>query len=337
MLTATTSLLNAQPSVSPSPTFEWLYEGRMLLIDGVPFLVIALRWWRKPGAGPLLSDTLGRLVKGVSHTGLPIARRLLPITLTATALIALGSIDHADKQGSVAEANPTVIAWQRTFGEAQRRFSAGDYEGTVLAVDQILVDRPGELSAVRLRVAANLDMRRYDDALPDLNRLVDDDPTSVDLVLERGSLYSQVQRSDHALADFWKVILLAPDNPAGYQGAGMVEFERGNLDAARLWLTRSRLLAPRDGQLARELAAVYACEGDITTAMALYDEAVRLNPRDAQTYADRAALLRKAGYPDATVSDLQKVLVLSGNLQQNQWAVRLLNSLTGLPARTRAE
>ncbi len=129
------------------------------------------------------------------------------------------------------------------------------------------------------------------------------------------------------MADFRRVVDLAPTNPAGYAGAGLVEYERGHLDLARDWFARALVLAPSDGSLARSLAGVFASAGEFDLALDLYNRAIQVDPTDAEAYAGRATVFQRVGLSDATVPDLQQVLVLTGDVQEHRWAERLLSVL----------
>jgi tetratricopeptide (TPR) repeat protein len=341
-LTATTAVLNAQPSVSPTPVLEWLYETRMVLIDGLPPLIVGVAWWKASGRRlPFRWRAVGvRLRK----RGVWLRRRLVygtgfRVGLAATVIFVGTSAVVAADQLQAAAIPPGVIAWRRDFGVAQQDYSAGEYEATVQALNGVLADRPNELAARRLRLAADLQMKRYADALPDVSWLIDAEPANPDWVLERGALEAQIQRLDLAQADFRAVAEHWPTNPAADEGVGEAAFEQGDLGAAKSWLGEALTLALTDpaarpadqGRIAREYGDVLASEGDLAGALQAYNQAVRLDPSDAQTYAARAALLRQEGRAEAIAPDLRRVLTLSGDVQQHQWAERLLQQVTKAP------
>jgi tetratricopeptide (TPR) repeat protein len=254
-------------------------------------------------------------------------RRSLVSWLALLLLLLVIAVGHASIHRR--DERPAVIAWERAYDEALRSYSAGDYRSTVDELNKVLAAVPGERSVIQLRIAANLELGRYGQTIPDLTTLIQTDPTNADLRLERGIMYERVQRADRALVDFETVITLAPTNPSGYEWAGLVNFERGHLDTATRQLNHALSLSPHDGKIARELASVMASANRLPVALALYDAAIQLNPSDARAYAERAAVLRHVGADTATIPDLQQVLVLTDDVQQQQWAVRLLGTITG--------
>ncbi|HVC33181.1 MAG TPA: tetratricopeptide repeat protein, partial [Chloroflexota bacterium] len=426
VMTATTSLLNAQPSISPPPFLDWLYGSRVILIYGVPLVAAAWRAGKLrgvdqwvSGARPCLQTAVDALMNfnfligygarrgwrdvaafqgrdarrrarpasaerpfarlpsrrrtalqsdpkamlpgrslsrpvaespwpghatpnprhathrafGIPRKGISRATFVKAATIVAFILACGAQVGS----GRAVERQPAVIGWQSAFDAAVRLYSAGDYQGTVDELTAVLAALPGERSVLQLRVAANVALGQYGQTIPDLTALLAQDPEDLDLRFERGVVYSRIQRSDRALADFRAVIAAQPTNPSGYEQAGLVQFERGDLELAGRSLERARNLDPESGQIAQELANVLASENRETAALALYDGAIHLDPSDARAYADRAALLRHLGSNEATIPDLKKVLVLSGDTQQQLWAAHLLAGLTGTGSRIAGE
>ena len=71
-----------------------------------------------------------------------------------------------------------------------------------------------------------------------------------------------------------------------------------------------------------------ACErtGDFAHALSDLNEAVRLNPTDAQSYAVRGGILIRSGKPDAARTDFTSALKID---PANQFASRGLSTLSG--------
>ena len=352
-MTATTSLLNAQPSINPPAFIDWLYGSRVILIYGLP-LIIAASWrgsargvtppsglpprdrrphwyWTARNGTPIVSEGT-RIFRSVLSWGNAIFSASIPRVVLARGvvlalLLAIPVVQIASaRQG---ERAPPVIGWQRDFDEALRLYSAGDYQSTVDALAPVLVALPDAPSVLQLRIAANLELERYDRTIPDLTALLRADPRDADLYFERGMMYARVSRDDRARLDFETVVRLSPNDSVGYEWTGLTAFDRGDLETASQQLQRAQELAPDNAQIARELADVLATQNDSSDALWLYDSAIDRDPSNARAYADRAALLRHLGAADLTIPDLRKVLVLSGDIQQQRWAVRLLGTMTG--------
>lgn len=338
-MTATAGLLNAQPSVTPPPFLEWLYGSRVLLIFGLPLLVGAgwgwlqacqrrptsVRVWlpgcgtpRRGGSGPRLAAFSGQEAR----------RQMVRVALATAAAALLLMLVAGEAIGPGKAARTRAITWQHSFDEALRLYSAGDYGRAVRELTAVLAVQPEQRAVLQLRIAANLQLGHDAQTIPDLTALIRQDPANVELYLQRGVMYARIQRADRALEDFYRVMALAPRNPAGYEKAGLVAYQAGDLATAYELLSHALARSPHDGQIARELADVVASQNRLPAALAIYDQAIAFSPSDARAYADRAAVLLHVGSSNATILDLQQVLVLSDDVQQQQWAARLLTAIT---------
>jgi len=327
-LTFTAGTLNAQPTVTPPPLVDLLYGGRALVVLGLPTagVLIGRRWhylliWRRLSAVWAISRPY---------------HRLAGIALVIAIILAAGTTAAIATSSATTTRDPEVTVGDRAFDAATRAYSAGDFETAVQQASIALRNRPGERSVLELRISANLALDRSAATIPDLTYLLAQDPNDVDLRLDRGIAYARIARFDRALADFARASAIAPDDPRSYEWMGLVHFEEGELEEARLQLQDALALAPQNGRIARELAAVLASQGNQKGALAAYDRAADLDSTDAQTYADRAAILRRVGAVRATVPDLRRVLTLSGDVQQLRWAERLLASASHQPSSSRS-
>jgi tetratricopeptide (TPR) repeat protein len=324
-LTATASVLNVQPAISVPPTLDWLLQARMLAIDGGPFLGVAVAYFGAREASWLRARLRRLRSPAVRQRVTLAARHRLMLAIGTAAIVAvLAEVLLAQWSGATRD-RPLVIPWEQAYVRAEELFAAGNYAGAAQAASDVLRAQPQETSALQLRVSANLAMQRYADVVPDLTKLLADDPTNVELLLERANTFDRIDREDRARADYEQVVALAPANPSGYVGIGTVDFHNADFEGAALWLSRALQLDPGRPDATRQLAAVLAASGQTRGALVLYDQAVRQNPLDAETYAERAAVLSASGPTRRVASDLRHVLVLSGDVQVNQWASQHLS------------
>jgi tetratricopeptide (TPR) repeat protein len=327
-LTATASILNVQPSISPPPSLDWLLQARMLAIDGGPFLgVVAAyvlgrenRWL----LGRIRSFRYSRPRLGIARLN----RRRLTAALALAVAIVISAETYLSLMSEASRNRTLIVPWEQDYFQAQQYLAAGNYAGAAMAASSVLRVQPRENSAVQLRISANLAMRRYADVIPDLSQLLADDPLNVELLLDRAEMYDEIQREDRARADYARVVALAPSDPAGYVGIGAVEFREGDLESATLWLSRALQIEPGRPDAERQLAAVLAAAGRPNQALLLYDASVRQDPHNAGAYAERAAVLSQIGAATDVASDLRRVLTLSGDVQVHRWAADHLSQST---------
>lgn len=75
-----------------------------------------------------------------------------------------------------------------------------------------------------------------------------------------------------------------PDDPECLFGLGLTQRKMGGLDRSIESLSQAASLAPRDGEIYRELAAAYFLKANVTEAQKYAEKALSLSPSDAKTY-----------------------------------------------------
>ncbi|KAG8460133.1 hypothetical protein KFE25_014278 [Diacronema lutheri] len=159
---------------------------------------------------------------------------------------------------------------------------------------------------------------RLDDALSDLKQAVSMDPTNSTYCFNRALVFGDMGEAARAVGDFTAAIELGADGPHAVQTV-KAHFHRGALlhtlgryrEAAadqRIVLRTDKNNAPALNALALALAAL----GELSEALPLYDQAIRLDMRTPAYPANRAAAFRAlARFPDA-LADLGVAIELSG-------------------------
>ena len=90
-----------------------------------------------------------------------------------------------------------------------------------------------------IRGETRLRLRRYDEALADLNRAVELDPDHADAIARRGRVHQDMERYDEALADYSRAIELRPGDAWAITGRGRVYLEMERYDEALADLSRA--------------------------------------------------------------------------------------------------
>jgi Tfp pilus assembly protein PilF len=129
---------------------------------------------------------------------------------------------------------------------------------------------------------AHVRSKETDEALNDLNEAIELDPRNAMAFLLRGNLRERKKEVEQALSDYNEAIKLAPDAPGmevGYNNRSVMRLSRG----------------------------------DIAGAHEDINNAIRLNPRAAALYNQRAIIQLQEGKPD-NAADYQKALELNPNL-----------------------
>ena len=94
------------------------------------------------------------------------------------------------------------------------------------------------------RAEAYAELKRYWDALDDLNRAIDLAPDRADAYIYRGAAYRHLDTLDLAMQDVQHGLSLAPDSPTGLLERGILRRLKGDIDGAREDWERVEKLAP---------------------------------------------------------------------------------------------
>lgn len=173
----------------------------------------------------------------------------------AWALINLGEPERAADQlerlarGSLAGAP----ARASVYGQAgQAWMMAGDANRAFGAITIALTLQPGDPDLYTDRAVALASLRRFADALQDLDRALRIDPERAETLVFRAASLRALERVDEAVASVERALALAPDNPEGLLERGILRQLRGDADGARRdW---ERVLAVAPDTVAADLA-----------------------------------------------------------------------------------
>jgi tetratricopeptide (TPR) repeat protein len=94
------------------------------------------------------------------------------------------------------------------------------------------------------RAEAYAELKRYWDALDDLNRAIDLAPDRADAYIYRGAAYRHLDTLDLAMQDVQHGLSLAPDSPTGLLERGILRKLKGDIAGAREDWERVEKLAP---------------------------------------------------------------------------------------------
>jgi Flp pilus assembly protein TadD/TolB-like protein len=158
---------------------------------------------------------------------------------------------------------------------------------------------------------------RYADAAAVYKRLALLQPDNPRALQKLGSAYEHMGEDDLALANFRRALALAPD-PKAFTNIGTIEFARGRHADAAAAFAEAAKLEPRNPIVQRNLGDSYAQMGRRTEAAEAYRKAValcedllRVNPRDARMLGRLAAYEAKLGRAAAADRHAMDALSLS--------------------------
>ena len=127
-------------------------------------------------------------------------------------------------------------------------------------------------------------LKRYQEALTDLNRAIQVDPNFANAYASRGNTYVDLQRYDKALADFQRAIQLDPTLIPAYAQRSSTYAALGRYAEALADVNRVIQLDPRVAQSYWHRGNIHAAMQRYDKALADYNRAIQLNSNDANAY-----------------------------------------------------
>lgn len=139
----------------------------------------------------------------------------------------------------------------------------------------------------------------------------------------RANIYIQTERYDEAYTDLSNVVTLQPNNYVAIYQLANVEYSKGDYKAAAMDYKRLQRLNPRSAEALVGLARVAVKENNLGTANELLDQAVNLDPNNADYYVRRASVRSEMGMDREAVDDL--VLALSTDSRNTRATQAIVN------------
>ncbi len=182
------------------------------------------------------------------------------------------------------EKGPLASAWT---GLGLTRYETGDIAGAEASFANAIVREPGTWQH-RLAYARVLYRQgRYEDALEQLQRVIELSPDNARAYLLMGAAYDYLGYPDESLQATLRSLEIEPTR-AGYRDLGITYYFLGNYEKAAEAYKRAVELGPQDHWSWGSLALIYSIQGDKEVAgRAAYDRAILLaeavlerNPRD---------------------------------------------------------
>ena len=219
--------------------------------------------------------------------------------------------------GLVLGASPALAAEEETVLRARAATLAerGDCASALTLLDEARnFDAAGDFRADTLRARCLVDLERYDDARPILERLATEQPSSGEAALALGITRYELGDFDGALAELERAEALLPDRPEPplYEGLALIARGENAVAAERFERSNQRNTDGFDPVSGYYAAVAHAGAGDMVQA----DEALRrVEERGAGTvWGDRAAELLSARSERARQLPLDRWLTVQGGI-----------------------
>lgn len=140
--------------------------------------------------------------------------------------------------------------------------------------------------------ASKVTLRKYEEAIPELNLAIAICPDSGAYYSKRGQAYMGLGNKTKALEDFSKATTISPKNPDAFYQLGVYYFNQDDFDKAFENLSKAIDLNPMNYDAFMYRAQCCERQNRMTSAVYDYGQAISLRPQDPEAYYRRALIER---------------------------------------------
>jgi tetratricopeptide (TPR) repeat protein len=241
--------------------------------------------------------------------------RLAALGYVGSGGAASGRTEGVDPKDRIAE----LQAYQREMRQSLARFAAGDYAAAARALERLSRTGAPSFNVEYYLGRSLLELRRYAEAVPHLQKAVDMAPARHTLSgLASAPIYARLVEAQAgagqlpaAFATLDKALAVAPRNAELLRARGSLLLQRGDLPAARAALEQALAADASEVRLHVELSNTYRNLGELQKADAAAREALRRDPKSADAHVANALVAGALGREAEATKLLREALRLS--------------------------
>lgn len=151
--------------------------------------------------------------------------------------------------------------------------------------------------SLEMRAHVYMSMKKYDQALADLNELLGSEATNYNLIYERGTALYELGRYAEAKADFNRMLRLNSRSQEALLGLARVAVKENNLGTATEMADRAVAITPEDARIYIRRASVRSLMGNTAGAVDDYIMAISLDTDNTPRALRELVVLSSTDYP----------------------------------------
>ncbi|MEM7353243.1 MAG: tetratricopeptide repeat protein [Acidobacteriota bacterium] len=281
---------------------RWGREGQAEVVESLALQRVTL--WAAAEAWQPLADATQELFDASSRE-VRVAARILH----AEALAGLGRLGEA-LDSLTGEANEIGVP-QRLAKRVELLFGGGREDEAAELLSGVI--ERGERDDLLLASQVYQRVERYGDSVPLLQRLLEEDEASIQLLFMLGAAHERSGDRAEASAAFERLLQISPDHAPTLNYLGYMWAEQGErLDTAVQLILRAVALDPDNGAYVDSLGWAYFQLGRYAEARSHLEWAARLIPDDATIFEHLGDLYRVLDEVDRARDSYQEALDLGG-------------------------
>jgi len=220
--------------------------------------------------------------------------------------------------GRAQDKRPSPEKW---YEQAETEYNAGNYRQAIELLNQALEQKPSLAGAYFLRATAREQLKDVEGALTDYSIYLNMRPDNAEALFSRAAIRYQLQKYDQAREDFVRLLQLPAgetqsvyynraataggvnqiittqgnNRPIVYNYIGMIDLRQKAYTRAVAWLDSAIRLEPREADYYVNRALARQNLGDSAAALADYNKALAINPRHTMALHNIAVFKRTGG------------------------------------------
>ncbi len=192
------------------------------------------------------------------------------------------------------------------------RSQQGDLYGALEAFNVAVAANPENApQAYYYRALVYTQMERFEDALEDLTKALEQQPHFPQALAARASVYLSLDRPASAVEDLNQALQLGlTDDPRVYLNRGLAYFQLDMYELAEQDFLRALEMDSESAAVHFNLGTLYLKLGDNEKALEHLDKSIELDPNFAAAYFNRAMALAHLGRREEAIQDLEQFLLM---------------------------
>lgn len=189
--------------------------------------------------------------------------------------------------------------------------SQDDFIGAIRVFTGCIMKRPEHGHAYYCRANAYAKLKRYEDAITDLNKAIELDPRYAAVWNNRGVSYGMLDQPSRAIADLNRAIELDPDYPGAWFNRGVAQNELGYPEKAVGDYSRAIELDPNYAHAWNNRGYTWWKLNQQEKALADYTKAIELDPSYTQAWYNCGVVYNVLGKWDQAIASFTRAIELN--------------------------
>jgi tetratricopeptide (TPR) repeat protein len=192
---------------------------------------------------------------------------------------------------------------QTLYQEGLNKYAAGNYEGAVEDLNQVIQSDPQNALAYNKRGDAYYRLGDYEQAQADSSQAIVLNPQDGNAYFDRGFAFSELGKYKEAIADYTQAIKLNSEDAYAYYGRGLARVQLKDNKGAIGDFSKAIALKPQYTEAYLQRGILRRRLKQRKEAIKDFDTVIKINPSDAKAYYQRALTQSINNQKDAAIKD----------------------------------